>query len=141
MIPCMAAPPLRRVLALAPAVALALLLPACRGEPAPSPATEAARRYTVRGELLAIRDAPRELTIRHEAIDDFADRSGAIVGMNAMVMPFPVDRGVPIGGLAPGDKVRVRFSMDWEKNRFAIESIEKLPTDTPLEFGKARPAR
>jgi Cu/Ag efflux protein CusF len=130
---------LRPLRALASAVALALLVPACRGEPAPSPAAAAARRYTVRGEILGVRDAPRELTIRHEAIDDFADRSGAIVGMNAMVMPFPVDRGVPIDGLAPGDKVRVRFAMDWEKNRFAVESIEKLPPGTALQFGKARP--
>jgi Cu/Ag efflux protein CusF len=130
---------LRPLRALAPAVALALLVPACRGEPAPSPAAATARRYTVRGEIVGVRDAPRELTIRHEAIDDFADRSGAIVGMNAMVMPFPVDGGVLIDGLAPGDKVRVRFAMDWEKNRFAVESIEKLPPGTALEFGKARP--
>jgi Cu/Ag efflux protein CusF len=125
---------------LAAAVVLALLLPACRNDPAPTPG-EAARRYTVRGEIVSVRDAPRELTLRHEAIDDFADRSGAVVGMNAMVMPFPVGRGVPTDGVAPGDKVRVRFAMDWEKNQIAIESIEKLPADTALEFGKARPAR
>ena len=99
---------------------------------APAQASASAREYTVRGEV--VRVGPSELTLRHEAIPDFADRSGAVVGMNAMVMPFPVASGVDLVGLAPGARIRFRFVMDWERNRMQIEAIEPLPRGTPLEF-------
>lgn len=127
---------------------------ACRSEPPPAAAPEgrpaatpasasvgpAARRYTVRGEVVRLpQGSSRELALRHEAIHDFVDRNGVVVGMNAMVMPFPVEPGVSLEGIAPGDKVRARIAVDWERNRFALEAIEELPRDTVLEFGKARP--
>ncbi|HYG70643.1 MAG TPA: copper-binding protein [Anaeromyxobacteraceae bacterium] len=120
------------------AAALTLLATGCQKEAAPPGG--AVHRYTVRGEVVQLRDGPpRELMLRHEAIDDFVDRTGAVVGMNAMTMPFPVEAALPLDGIAPGDKVRVRFSMDWEKSRMAVESVEELPPDTALEFRKARP--
>jgi len=81
-----------------------------------------------------VRVGEGELTLRHEPIPDFADRSGAVVGMAAMVMPFPVAKGVSLAGLAPGARIRFRFVMDWERNRMEIDRIEPLPADAPLRF-------
>jgi Cu/Ag efflux protein CusF len=125
------------------ALAFVLASLACRSEPpAASSATSSAsvRRYTVRGEVVGLPEGGgRELSLRHEAIHDFVDRSGAVVGMNAMVMPFPVEPGVSLEGIAEGDKVRFGFAVDWDRNRFVIESLEELPPNTVLDFGKARP--
>lgn len=112
----------------------------CRDGAAPARPGAAARRYTVRGEVVRVSTAARapELTIRHEAIPDFADRGGATVGMAAMVMPFAVARDVPLAGLAPGDKIRFRFAMDWSASRMEIEAVEELPPETPLDFGAGR---
>jgi Cu/Ag efflux protein CusF len=128
-----------RVLSLALA---ALALAGC-GDRAPPPAATAgasARRYTVRGEVVRIEGSgdARELLIRHEAIPDFADRSGAKVGMSAMVMPFAVAPGVALEGVAPGTKIRFRLAVDFGRNRLAIESLERLPPDTALDFGGVR---
>lgn len=114
---------------IAACAALALSL-ACR-DAAPERAGPA-RRYTVRGEV--VRVGARELAIRHEPIPDFADRSGAVVGMSAMVMPFPVAEGVSLAGLVPGAKIRFTFLMDWERNRMEIDRLEPLPADTALRF-------
>jgi Cu/Ag efflux protein CusF len=133
--------PARRTAALL--LALAAPPSACsRGERAgPAPAA-AVQRYTARGEVVRLPEPDRaapELVLRHEAVDGFADRSGATVGMDAMVMPFAVDPAAQLAGIAPGDKVEFRFAVDWSRAAFWIERIEKLPADTPLRFGKARP--
>ncbi|MFN7132272.1 MAG: copper-binding protein [Myxococcales bacterium] len=123
----------------------ALLFTGCR-EPRDAPASPAAAppaaasgdRYTVRGELVRITrndaSAPPQLTIRHEAIPDFKDADGKVVGMEAMVMPFPLAPGASAEGLSPGDKVRFRFVMDWATNRYQVEQLEKLPPDAELKF-------
>lgn len=127
-----------RVLSLA-LTALALASCGDRAPPAAAPAS-ATQRYTVRGEVVRVEGigGARELLIRHEAIPDFADRSGAKVGMSAMVMPFAVDPGVSLDGVVPGAKVRFRLAVDFGRNRLAIESLERLPADTALDFGGAR---
>lgn len=94
-------------------------------------------RYTVRGEVVRLPSAgaePRELSIRHEPVQDFKDKAGAVVGMGAMVMPFRVAAGLSLDGLEKGDKIRFRFVMDWERNSFQIESMEELPRETALDF-------
>jgi len=119
----------------------------CRDAAAPTggaggTASRPALRYTVRAEVVKLpdpRSAEREIAIRHEAIDDFVDASGTVVGMDAMVMPFGVASAVPLGGLAPGDKVEVLIAVDWARPAFGIERLRKLPPDTVLEFGPARP--
>ncbi len=122
------------------ACALLALALSCRDRDAPGPPASGAgaRRYTVRGEV--VRVAPSgpggaEVSIRHEPIPDFVDRGGAVVGMAAMVMPFPVAPGVSLAGVEPGDKVRFRLAMDWERNRMEIEALEELPKETRLELG------
>jgi hypothetical protein len=116
-----------------------LLLAACQGPPPAQP--EAGRRYAVRGEVVQVgaAGAGTQLLVRHEAIDDFADATGKVVGMDAMVMPFDVAPPLSAAGLSAGDRVVIRFSMDWKGSRLRVEAIERLPADTVLRFGPARP--
>ncbi|OFX25389.1 MAG: hypothetical protein A2V77_13605 [Anaeromyxobacter sp. RBG_16_69_14] len=104
------------------------------------PAREA-RRYTVRGEVVRLPDPARrgdEIFVRHEAIDDFVDSSGKEVGMASMIMPFRLPASAQ--ELTLGDKVEIRFAVDWSTPAFRVEQIEKLPAATPLRLGPAGPA-
>lgn len=118
-----------------------LFLAACSAS-AP-PADAGGRAYTVRGEVVQA-PAPvasgAQVLVRHEAIDDFVDATGKVVGMDAMVMPFDVAPPLTAKDLAVGDKVEVRFSMDWKGPRLRVERMERLPPGTPLRFGPARTA-
>jgi len=118
----------------ATALVFAFALAGCRDEAGPAAAAD---RYTARGEVVRVSAAgpTPEISIRHEPIPDFKDRTGAVVGMMAMVMPFPVAEGVSLDGLSPGDKVRFRFAMDWKAGRTQVEFLEKLPPGTALDFG------
>jgi len=121
-------------------VTLALALAACHRSSQNSGATPApTKRYTVRALVVTLpAQSSDEVTLRHEAIPDFTDQSGAGVGMDSMEMPFPIAKGVSLAGLASGDKVEATFSVDWSQGRYAVESIKKLPPETPLELGKGR---
>jgi hypothetical protein len=124
-----------------PITALLLLLAACTS--AAPPVADGARVYTVRGEVVAPPSpvaAGTQVLVRHEAIDDFVDATGKVVGMDAMVMPFDVAPPVAAKGLAVGDKVEIRFTMDWKGPRLRIDRIERLPPGTVLRFGPARAA-
>jgi len=118
---------------------LLLLLAACSAPPPPAPA--GARAYVVRGEVV---QAPSPVTagiqvlVRHEAIDDFVDASGKVVGMDAMVMPFEVETALAEKDLAKGDKVEIRFTMDWGEPQLRVERIGRLPPGTALTFRSAR---
>lgn len=125
----------------AAAIAAVLLLAGCKGEGPAGPPARSPDRYTLRGEIVRLPApgaSPAELSIRHEAIPDFKNAGGEVVGMHAMVMPFAVGPGVSLDGLAPGDKIRFRFAMDWARNTLELESLEELPPDTALEFERAR---
>ncbi len=120
---------------------LLLLLAACSAPPPPAPAGVPV--YVVRGEIVQPPStvvAGTQVLVRHEAIDDFVDATGKVVGMDAMVMPFEVATTLVPRGLAVGDKVEVRFSMDWKEPRLRVERIERLPVGTALEFRTARAA-
>ena len=117
-----------------------LLLMACSAPPPPAPA--GARVYVVRGEVVQAPSpvvAGIQVLVRHEAIDDFVGASGKVVGMDAMVMPFEVSPSAAPKDLAAGDKVEVRFSMDWKEPRLRVERIERLAPGTILRFAPARP--
>ncbi len=121
-----------------------LLSPGCHGGEASNPAPQGGagqtRRYTVRGEVVraaAPTSQGGEVFIRHEPIDDFTDSSGKVVGMASMTMPFPMGPEVLSDPLAAGDKVELRFLVDWSGPAFRVERIQKLPPATRLRFGPA----
>jgi len=121
---------------------LLLLLAACSASGPPD--GEGVRVYTVRGEVVqspAPVPSGAQVLVRHEAIDDFVDASGRVVGMDAMVMPFDVAPPIGAKDLAVGDKVEIRFSMDWKGPRLRVDRVERLPPGTVLHFGPARPGR
>ena len=120
---------------------LLLALAACSASPPPAPA--GASVYVVRGEVVQPPSpvaAGIQVLLRHEAIDDFVDATGKVVGMDAMVMPFDVAPPLSAKDLAVGDKVEVRFSMDWKEPRLRVERMERLPPGTILTFRAARTA-
>jgi Cu/Ag efflux protein CusF len=111
------------------ALAALLLAAACR--PAPPPV------YQVRGESRQLPVAPaRDLMIRHEAIPDFKDEAGRVVGMEAMTMPFTLAPGVELGGLAPGDRVEFTLEVRWDDpaNLARITRLVRLPPGTRLAW-------
>jgi Cu/Ag efflux protein CusF len=99
------------------------------------------RRYTVRAEVVRLPEKPGGyLMLRHEAVDEFTDESGTVVGMDSMVMPFPVARSASLEGLSVGDKIEATLEVDWAQGFMQLEHIQKLPRQTTLHFGKARRA-
>lgn len=136
----------RRVLAAAALSLAALALAGCRdagrSPGATGEAADGLRRYTVRAEIVRVPDAAagkREVSLRHEAIDDFADANGKVVGMGSMVMPFELAPAVSVDGLGVGDKVEARFAVGWSPPVLRVEQLRKLPAGTALEFRAARP--
>ena len=100
--------------------------------------------YTVRGtvEQLPIEGEPQtEFRVHHEAIDNFKNASGLVVGMNAMSMPFPLGPGVKLDGVAVGDLVELTFAIWWDETapEYHVTRLRKLTPDTRLEFREARP--
>lgn len=117
------------------------ITPACTesAETPDAPGEATVTTYQTRGEIVALTAAEGEnasLSIRHEAIPDFADRDGHVVGMDAMTMPFPPADGLDLAGFAVGDKVAVTFDVTWggEHSGWEATSLEKLPADTELDF-------
>lgn len=94
-------------------------------------------RYTVRGEIAKLpARAGDELSVRHEAIPEFKDKGGAVVGMEPMVMGFAVGKELALAGLSPGDKVQLTFTVDWKRPALTVERLDRLPPGTALDFGK-----
>ena len=116
-----------------------LSLAGCFGE------EETGRTYTVRGQVTQLPDPNNPgtgLHLNHEAIDDFVDREGEMVGMDPMTMPFPVDEKVSLEGIAPGDVVELELHVDWGAETEAeIVGIRELPPGTKLVYRAAQPKK
>lgn len=98
-------------------------------------------RYELQGIVERLPQGPdNSLYIRHEAIDDFRDAHGEIVGMDSMTMPFPVAEGVPLEGVEAGDPIAFTFEVRWnDQPRFQVTSLRELPAGTEIEFRRAVP--
>lgn len=109
------------------------------------PAATPAASYTTRGEVVALPEKGKpstELMVKHQAIDDFKNKDGKVVGMSAMTMEFPPEQGVDVTMLAIGDKVELEFAVWWAQSPpWLATKLTKLPADTKLEFRKADIAR
>jgi len=136
-------PPLRPALLLA--AALAPLAGSCRCQALSSklvPGSGGSHTYDVRAQVLRLKEPGRpgaEVVVRHEPIDDYVDRWGTLVGMDSMEMSFPVAPPLSLAGIAVGDRVALRFTVDYDGPSLRVERLERLPPDTVLTFGKAHP--
>jgi len=121
--------------------AIALLIVASPGsaQAAPDSPSSKVKHYTMRAEVVQMPDRPAGyVTLRHEPIDEFTDETGKVVGMNSMVMPFPVGHGSSLKDIAVGDKIEATLVVDWDQGFMELERITKLPRQTALHLGKAR---
>lgn len=117
-------------------VALAALLTSCRGHDH-SPETPPDQTYDVRGVLKIVPrpGALRKVEIFHEPIPSFVDETGAVVGMDAMAMPFMLADSVSVEGFAIGDKVAFTFEVRWKADhRLLLTKLTKLDPETRLEL-------
>lgn len=116
------------------------VLGACdrKAAPAGAAAGEVAT-YTTRGKVEAIVRHPGAtpmVKVHHEAIAEFKDRRGTVIGMKEMVMEFPAGPGVSFDGLKVGDLVRIEFAVDWNKTPYHYATaITTLPAGTALTLG------
>lgn len=104
-----------------------------------------ARSYTVRGQVVLLPDPGNPgtgLTLNHEAVDQFVDRSGEVVGMDPMSMPFPIAKNLSLEGIRVGDLVEFKLHVDWGGDpEVEITEIHKLPANTKLVFRAAKPRK
>ncbi len=108
------------------------------GAEAPRAAGGTARTYTLRGIVLGLpQQDDRNLRLRHEAVPEFVDSTGNQVGMDSMVMPFPVAPDLQLAGVAEGDPVEITLVVDWQADQpILITEVRELPPGTNLDLGK-----
>ncbi len=101
------------------------------------------RDYTVRGRVAQLPEAGNAssgFVISHQAVDDFVDRTGEVVGMDPMTMSFPLGPRVSLAGLAVNDPIEFTLHADWSAvPPVRITSLHKLPPGTPIVFRAAQP--
>jgi len=101
------------------------------------------RDYTVRGRVAELPQAGNPASsfeIAHQAVDDFVDRQGEVVGMDPMTMSFPLGPQVSLEGLAVNDPIEFTLHVDWQANPpVRITRLHKLPPGTPIVFRAAQP--
>jgi protein SCO1/2 len=79
------------------------------------------RTFTLQGQVLALEPALKQVTIKHEEIKDF---------MPAMTMPYQVQDGKLLDGLAPGDLINATLVV--VSNGAYLSAIRKVG-NAPLE--------
>jgi hypothetical protein len=129
----------RRTASRVPLAALALLLPVLLL----ASCGHRGRDYTVRGRVAQLPEPGNPASgfvLSHQAVDDFVDRQGEVVGMDPMTMSFPLGPQVSLAGLAVGDPVEFTLHADWSKvPPVRITRLHKLPPGTPIVFRAAIP--
>jgi hypothetical protein len=140
----------RSIVRLAGCLVCAAALLGCSAGPEPpsgdapeaaAPAT-APDLYLVRGEVVSLPGEGQAggFRVRHEAIDDFKAADGTVIGMDSMTMRFPVADPALLDGLAVGDKVELRYEVDWDGDPMQqVTAIRRLPAETALVFRDALP--
>ena len=113
-----------------------LVLPGC-GEEAQAPAPAAS--YTTQGRVVMVKtpDSPASsLKIHHEAIPNFVDGQGQVVGMPSHPMDFPrVAETIDADTLQVGRAVRFTFDVTWDPSpSWIITELELLPDETRFAF-------
>lgn len=98
--------------------------------------------HVVRGRVMKLPipgDPSSSFSIFHEEIEDWLRPDGSR-GMGAMVMPFPLAKGVSIDGLVVGDVVELSVRQHLQGPLpYEATMVRKLPAETALtlpEVGK-----
>lgn len=103
------------------------------------------RTYTTRGQVVQLPDPANPgtgLTLNHEAVDQFVDRQGELVGMDPMSMPYPVAKDLSLEGIQVGDVVEFKWHVDWDAEpAVEIIGVRELPAGTKLDFRAAKPQK
>lgn len=100
------------------------------------PAEPAGDSYSVRGKVVRVSKARRELTIRHESIPDFIDPTGAAEEMHAMEMTFATGDALDLSLAEEGAAIHFTLVVDWQARPSAVVTdFERLPADVELELG------
>lgn len=118
-----------------------LTLTGCAKREGAAESTVEQHTYTVRAQIVALPDPTSpagELQVRHEAIPHFRAGAGEL-GMNTMVMPFPLRDGLSLAGLHEGQKINLTFEVDFDTAKDALTgyratAIEPLPDSTELDW-------
>jgi len=101
--------------------------------------------YTVRGrvEQIPSPDSPAsEFQVHHEPIPSFrASWPDGELGMNSMIMPFPLGEGVSLDQIEVGDVVELTFAVEYSAESGSVQTyrvvaVAELPADTELQFGR-----
>lgn len=114
-----------------------VLLSACGGPSTPAQSSN----YDVRARVVEVHGSGDDLrvTLAHEAIPEFEDRSGDVVGMQAMAMAFGVARGIDAEAFSPGSKWQISFEVVWNREPpLRITRAERLPAETQLVLPAAQ---
>jgi Cu/Ag efflux protein CusF len=86
--------------------------------------------FTVKGIIKGMPGdgrAANEILVKHQAIPEYRDDTGAITGMMAMTMPFYLAEGVSLNGIKAGDSVELKIEQHL-KPEFteAVSAIKKV---------------
>jgi len=129
---------MKRLIGAAVLVVLGSLSSCTKAPSGPGPADAT---YTVRGRVHQLPGAGQAFEVHHEQIPTFADKTGAVVGMKEMTMPFgAIASGVSMAGLKPGDAIEMDFEVRWKHDpRSLVTRVTKLPEGTALNL-KGEPA-
>jgi hypothetical protein len=122
----------RRVIA-----ALAFILIAACDRKQPGATTPPDQTYTIRAQVTALPDPPRQaLRLHHEAIPTFVGSDGKVEGMEEMEMEFPfLAPSASLEGIAVNEPIEATMEIRWKAEpRFLLTSIHKLPSGTKLNI-------
>lgn len=94
--------------------------------------------YAVRaqvGERVEGNDDYVEWVLHHEAITDYKNREGKVVGMAPMPMKFAFEKGLGAESLRKGDKVKVLFELRYNAfPQLLVTRVTPLPKETALSL-------
>lgn len=93
--------------------------------------------HTVRGRVMGLPvsgDPSSAFSVHHETIKDWLRPDGTR-GMNSMVMPFPLGKGVSLGEIAVGDAVELTvLQYTSGPTPYEVTAVRKLAADAALEL-------
>jgi hypothetical protein len=113
----------------------------CRSKKSEAPKSAAPQgvtyTYHLRGIVRALPQAgqsPRSIEIKTQAIPNWVNFNGKIHPMMAMTMPYQLAHGLPLDGIAQGDKVAFTYKVNWTADQMVISGISRLPPKTIVNF-------